>query len=768
MFPRIGNCTLAVSILAAWCCLISAQEPDAAVLRNLAERLQGAYAQRDADALLSLWSEKSPQRPAQREQLRKLFGSPGAIGIRQSIIGEPEINRDRARLRVSREIASGTAPNAGTKTVIIECVREPAGWKVWKEDSAADELAARLIASITEKERSDLLSRNRDLIGQGVALALIDRGNESRARGNLKEALRTQELALAISEQAGATSAHAFALIAIASVHFDQADFSEALEWDQKALQLSETLNDETAMAQALLTMGAVYSAEGEYSLASGSFQKSLVLGEKLHNDRIVSNVVGNIAVLYGQRGDYVQALSYLKRSLELAERSGNQRLAAAVLINLGATFSRQGEYAQAENHYLRALAQAESAGNKALMAVAWMDLGQINEFEGDLTNALVKYDRSLAICNEVGDKPYTALVLTYIGNLHFARKEYGQAIEFFQKSLAIREAIGSQSSGGPTLTQLAAAHNLKGEFDEALLLTGRAKEIATTGGQREVSWRAHLEAGNAYRGLKVLDRAEAEFAQAIATIEDLRTGVAGGETARENYFENKLEPYHQMVDLLVAEDRSLQALEFAERAKARALLDALNFGQADLSGAMTSQEFQTDRDLRIKLASLNAKLAREDRARPGDPKLSASLHAELEKTRLQYAEHEAALYAAHPELKLQRGEVETIGQDDVFHILPDAETAFVEFVVSRDKLYSFVATAEGVRSSSRLSHASNWPNRWNDFGSNSRTATWDFAPRPAACISFYWPPPERPSKIRVSLSLCPTMCFGKYPFRPS
>jgi tetratricopeptide (TPR) repeat protein len=236
VFPRIGNCTLAVSILAAWCCLIAAQEPDGAALRNLAERLQGAYAQKDADALLSLWSEKSPQRTAQREQLRKLFGSPGAIEIRQSIISEPEINGDRARLRVSREIASGTAPNAGTKAVIIECVREPAGWKVWKEDSAAEELAARLIASITEKERSDLLSRNHDLIGQDLALALIDRGNESRARGNLKEALGTQELALAISEQAGATSAHAFALIAIASVHFDQADFSDALKWDQKGM----------------------------------------------------------------------------------------------------------------------------------------------------------------------------------------------------------------------------------------------------------------------------------------------------------------------------------------------------------------------------------------------------------------------------------------------------------------------------------------------------------------------------------------------------
>jgi CHAT domain-containing protein/tetratricopeptide (TPR) repeat protein len=678
--------------------LIAAQEPDAAVLRNLAEKLQGAYAQKDADALLSLWSEKSPQRTAQREQLRKLFGSPGALEISQIIIAEPEIDGDRARLRVSRQIAPATAPNAGTKIVIIECVREPAGWKVWKEGSAAEDLAARLIASTTEKDRSDLLSRNRDLVGQDLAQALIDRGNESRARGNWKEALRIQELVLAISEQAGATTVRAFALNAIAGVHFDQADFGEALEWDRRALQLSATLEDETPMAQALLNMGAVYSAEGEYSLAGDSFQKSLVLGEKLHNDQIVSNVVGNIAVLYGQRGDYVQALSYLKRSLELAERSGNQRLAAAVLINLGATFSRQGEYAQAEDHYRRALAQAESAGNKPLMAVSWMDLGQINEFEGDFTNALVKYDRSLAICNEIGDKPYIALVLTYIGNLHFARKEYAQAIDFFQKSLAIREAIGSQSSAGPTLTQLAAAHNLQGEFDEALRLSDRAREIAATGEQREVSWRAHLEAGNAYRGLKQLDRAEAEFAEAIATIDDLRTRVAGGESARENYFENKLEPYHRMVDLLVAQGRNLQALEFAERAKARALLDVLKFGQADLSGVMTAQELQSDRDLRVKLASLNAKLAREGRDPAGDPTQSASLHSALEKTRLQYAEHEAALYAAHPELKLQRGEVEPISQEDFLHILPVAQTAFVEFVVSSDKLYSFVSTSEGVK----------------------------------------------------------------------
>jgi hypothetical protein len=77
--------------------------------------------------------------------------------------------------------------------------------------------------------------------------------------------------------------------------------------------------------------------------------------------------------------------------------------------------------------------------------------------------------------------------------------------------------------------------------------------------------------AGRAYRTLNQSDQARLAFEEAIAVIETMRVQVAGGEQAQQRFFEDKLSPYHAMVDLLVARNNPTQALLFAERAKARA-----------------------------------------------------------------------------------------------------------------------------------------------------------------------------------------------------
>jgi CHAT domain-containing protein len=676
------------------------QGTDPAGLLVLAQEMAHAYSQKDAAGVLRLWSEKAPQRNAQQNELDNLFGDSGIGEIHESPIGEPEVTGDRARWRMSRETVGipGANPKTNKKLFTVECVKEPGGWKVWKETPAAEELAALLTAAGGEKERSELLSRNEDLIGTDLARALLDRGRAARSRGNANEALDAFDLALRIAQQADEIGLRALALSFIAAVRLDLGEYQEAVSWGQKALEFEAALPDKTPVAQALLVIGAAYRVEGEFALSSDSFQRSLALAEALHNDVIVGSVLGNMAALYGDRGDYVRALSYLNRSVELAERSGDKRLAAGAEINLGTTFSRQGEYGQAEDHYRRALARAEAIGNRQLQALAWMDLGQINDFAGDFANALVKYEKSLAICNETGDKTCTALNLTYIGNLHFERKEYAEAIENFQKSLEIREAMGSQGTAGQTLTQMAAARNARGEFEEALRLSRQALDIANSGGQREIAWRAYLQAGTSYRGLNDAKRAEINFTQAIATIEDIRLDVAGGESARETFFENKLEPYRRMVDLLVAERRTSQALEYAERAKARALLDVLKSGRPQGTRAVTAQELQRDRELRVKLAALNARVVRESPAGRGDTNVRTSLNNDIEKARREYNEFQAGLYVAHPELKLQRGEVDPLSPDDARHILPDAETALVEFVVTSDRIFVFAADSRSLQ----------------------------------------------------------------------
>ena len=680
---------------------VAAQQPDEAGIHLLAQKLRSANEAKNLDAILSLWSDSSPQRAAAHDATQRLLSGSLRLDIRETA-RPPEFDGEHAHLRIDREITGVTPgtklPGSGKTSLVLECVREKDEWKIWKETPAAEDLAARLAKTTTDKDQADLLAANEDLIGSELALALIDRGRDARNHGDLKQALRIQALASTIAERAGAPQAQALALNNTGLIYYDQGDFAEALNWYQRSLALSESLHDDAGTARSLNNMGAVLMDCGDLSGAWDNFQKSLALGEKTHNARLISNATGNMAIIYGRRGDYLQALALLKKTYDMHEPSGDKRALSIDLIDIGNVFLWQGDYAQSENYFQRSLATAESGGLKPLMAYALGDLGRLADFRGDLPDAIAKYEKSLAICNEVGDKVCASNALSFIGSISSELGNQAKAIDYFRKSLEMYQAMSGGGEQTFNLARLAGAYNRKGDFAEALRTAAEAVRLAENSGIREAAWRAHLEAGKAYQGLHESARAERELAQSITTIEEIRLNVAGAETEQENFFEDKLEPYHRMLGVLVAAKRDREAFQFAERAKARVLVDVLKNGRTQLAELMTAEERDRDRDLRIKLASLNARLMRANQAPAPDAGLVSRLSAELEQARLAYSGYETALYAQHPQWKLQSGAVEPVTLEQALQLTPEADAAFVEFVVTDDTLYTFVSARGAVR----------------------------------------------------------------------
>jgi len=689
--------TLAASLLSV-CGLLNAQLSDPAALRSLAQNLHNAYTARNPDEIAALFSRQSPQRTQVRDASQKLFAS--ASGVREETIGDPEITGNRARVRVERTVdaprQTNPAPPARER-LVLEAVKEQSDWRIWRVIPAAQDLAERLAALETDRDVEEVLARNADQVDADLANALIDLGREARNRGDFGHALKVYDLAYRIAERAGSGLARAQALNNAGLVHFDQGDFGRALERYRQSLALSESAQDDAGTARTLNNIGAVYMDAGELSLAWQNFEKALALGEKLHSSRVISNALGNMAIVHGRRGDYLQAFSLLKRSYDLHEPAGDKRTLAIDLENLGDVFFWQGNYPQAQEYFQRELTESESAHLKPMTATALMSLGQIAELGGNLPEAISKYQKSLSITEELGDKPLSASTLAFIASAQAASGDLARSLEYYQR------AVDLQRTAAPAevpliLAQMAAVYNRKGEFSPALRTAGEALESAEVSGLREVLWRAHLEQGKAQRGLGAPAVAEGEFAKAISTIENLRLDVAGGESERENFFEDKLEPYHRMLDLLVAAGRNEQAFDYAERAKARVLLDVFKNGRTELPALMSAADQRQEETLRVKLASLNAQLLRGRERLPRAQLVS--LTAELERARGEYETFETALYAQHPEWRAQTGAVEPATLDQALALIPETGTAFVEFVVTDEKVFALVA-AGGARSQS-------------------------------------------------------------------
>ena len=74
-------------------------------------------------------------------------------------------------------------------------------------------------------------------------------------------------------------------------------------------------------------------------------------------------------------------------------------------------------------------------------------------------------------------------------------------------------------------------------------------------------------------------------------------------------------------------------------------------------------------------------------------PQDRADLTARLDEVRRTYDAFRMRLYAAHPELRVQRGEAAPLTESDVKELLRDRETALLEYVVMEQKTCLFVMT---------------------------------------------------------------------------
>ena len=171
-----------------------------------------------------------------------------------------------------------------------------------------------------------------------------------------------------------------------------------------------------------------------------------------------------------------------------------------------------------------------------------------------------------------------------------------------------------------------------------------------------------------------------------------MRYQVAGREVERQLFFENKVASYNSLVDLLIKQDRPVDALLYAERAKGRVLLDVLSGGKADLSKVLTPTEKDETRRLNRNVSEINDRIKKQEAI---DSASLNPLYDQLDTARLNYQSFQDALYAAHPGLGIRSGRTAALTNADVNNLTLDKDCAYLEYVVSKEQVYLFVLTTK-------------------------------------------------------------------------
>jgi CHAT domain-containing protein/Tfp pilus assembly protein PilF len=569
---------------------------------------------------------------------------------------------------------------------------------------------------------------------EGVAAALFGSGTINRLEGKYEAASADLSGSLTLYESRGDRANAAGVLNGLGIVYYAQEDYERALEYYRRSLRLLEALGVGAGIANAQKNIGMVFFQQGNYAQALESDSSSLALSERLGDKAKVADMLNNIGIIHDKQGDYAEALKCYRKSLELYNALGNTLNVPMVLNNIGIIYEHQGDYSPALAAYQKVLEARESQGDALNAAIARNNLGNIYSLQGNFAQALEHYQRSLALIEPTGHKGHTASILNNIGEIYRMQGRYDEAIAYIQKSLSLNEARGAKEGVAAALNTMGDVRRLQGDYaqatthyqraqalseelgdkrrisqllddlglvsqmqgkhEQALEYTRRAATIAQQIGSSETLWNALVIGGVSQRALGDTAAAMKSFREAIATIESIRAGVAGGEQEQQHFFENKLSPYHAMIEVLLAGGMTADALAYAENAKARALLDVIRRGRLNITKSMTTAEQARERQLKNALVSLGTQLRNEGASATPHPDKLDALRARLQDARLEYEAFQVSVYTAHPQLKTLRGEAQpaNITKSDMLRLL-DADSALLEFVVTEKKTYLFVLT---------------------------------------------------------------------------
>jgi CHAT domain-containing protein/Tfp pilus assembly protein PilF len=572
---------------------------------------------------------------------------------------------------------------------------------------------------------------------QAVAETLDNLGRVYQWQNEHNRALEYFRRALRLSEESGDKKSLARTLHNIGSVYWRQGQFNSAEEHLQRSLQIKEELGDKEGIAITVTSMSGLAHEQSDYAAAAAHLQRALAIFTELGQKPRVGVVRGNLGLIYTELGNYEQALELFQQSLTVAETVGNRSIISSEEDRIGTIYFYQGDASRALEYYQKSLAEAEQLGVKSVIGQRLHNIAGVYDRQGDYDLALDYFQKALAQREAGEDRIGVAETLNRIARIYLTRGEYERALDYLRRSLAIYEELRNKDGLGQValslgdvqlaqkdllaarvqyqralqlfeesgvrrnavtaLNNLGETYRLQGDYAQALAHAERAALLARQTDSAVGLQAAHTTAGRALRALAEPARAEQSFIAAINATELLRERVAGGARERQIFFAESVAPYYEMVELLASQRRLGDALAYAERAKGRVLLDVLSSGQGSVSKSLTAAERDRERQLTNELFSLNAQLASERQRETSDAARVAELEAKLAPARRTYEDFENQLYASHSELRLQRGEARTLSLEQAATLLPDAQTALLEYVVMDDRAYLFVLARGGA-----------------------------------------------------------------------
>ena len=547
-----------------------------------------------------------------------------------------------------------------------------------------------------------------------LAITYYQLGHIYSDRNLFPQAIASYEKSKDAFERAGLIRDEVYVLADIGALYFIQEDYKKARECSEGSLRTAESATsslpagafpDEFGKARALLTLGDLDTHEGNYEQAVEKLQNSLALYERLNGssssyDLYIAGVYGALGRAYPEIGDATTGLLCLNKALDIADHHSDKRLTASLRNDVGYLYLEQEDYAQASAQFGESLRIYEAENNQRERGRVLLNLGVVEQRRSNYEYALRYFGLSIENATITGALDNQVAAYEGIGAVLSSKKDFPGAIDVLKKGLVIAKNTSNKTRQTEILWRLAQVNYETGDFTQSTALGEAAVALARASHLSKLTYLATTTLGESYAAQKKYVVGIETLTEAVRQLESLRERVAGSELEAEMFLENKIASYDALVDLLIKQDKPVDALVYAERAKGRVLLDVLRDGKPDLAKALTPAEKAETQRLNRRISEINDTIRKQGVA---DSSSLSSVYAQLDVARVEYRAFQDALYVTHPNLRIRSGQTASLSADDLNGLTADGDTAYLEFVAAKDSVSLFVLSKNKTNGASEV-----------------------------------------------------------------
>lgn len=435
--------------------------------------------------------------------------------------------------------------------------------------------------------------------------------------------------------------------------YFSTSRYDKVRELSEKLHKIADRTDDPEMIAYSAMMIGTSYRRQGEYLKAVYYFSEALRSAQYIGEKRREGICLNNLANVYAISGNYLKALDYFNEALRLVRKTDAQLDEVRTLTNIGTVYKDQGMYQEALKSYQQALEIAKKNKYRYEESLALSNMADVFKKRRDYNKTITFQNDALRIAKEIKDKSREGFVLRDLGNLNQDLRNYSMARNYHLQALEIGR---------------------------------KTKNV-------QIIWGSQAGIGASYERQGNLHGAIHHYARAIALYDSVRESL-DIEALGNNFLEDRYQAYPSMVHLLAQNGNIGRAFAYAEKYKAKTILDILSqrpylFGSL-LSDSLQKQLQQITAHHETAHAQLSIELAKIEK----DKRKILYLDQQITDLELRKAAMIANLKKRHSAY-YQLAAPEALKVEEIQTNILRREQALVEYILGPRNMSVFVVTPD-------------------------------------------------------------------------